>query len=1823
MATYSQLVGSSFTDVVVPFTSDNGLGSIDTCKTTLTGYTLPQTQFTFTAELSSLENTYIGASMDKLIWDLGDGTYSTGVSVTKHYSYPGEFQITTIFTDQNGVTHRNRLSQTIRVLNYIPDSLVWYTPTIADPFGGRPERAVCGAPSEDLSIYRMNSWQSWPMVSGDGGYYVNLYSTGSKSRPLSTKQYESNPDTHFIPSWRFVENKASKLPVERVQTDNEFVYVKVINNELVRVPSDDIDAIFAGTSGMTTVNYIDDNPNRLTSARSVDASKNNAGATQSNTNVSTEEAQMMNLGLEDRDIILYASFDTSKFPVANGDRDIDKFELMKSNYFQIYETQKVGLPIQIKFNSPRELSLTTTGIHEDGFQITGNKFVNSPLPLVVSTMDLSSNTLNTEELAPLSSRWSADSQHFSGGDITTDVLTAQGFVTLYLSGNDSSFTQLKSVYRTDDDFKVWDIGQILPEKVENRQLRIILADRRDGTLLTTPFEDYTRNRIVSLLYSELHPDQQEELIYTNISDHSYPGGRPREWQTRSGLKYYGYVLPTSNFAEPGYVDMELRDSTEKFDHTGSWLTYVNFNIEESSFDFDKTKYRFYAHTLIDPPQTFTYDVAYYYITNPSNDRLWQIKPVYHREYSYGDDGFTQTYTPPISTQTPGNSGMYGLAVDTLGDVIAVDGDTDKVIRYWRNRTSRSEHALSDILPEDVTCNHWPKDPDAYGFTPSSVSLDKKLDYWVTLYDAVSTVKFSGETNLPIAYAVPSTPNYLADARTTSPSSHWTIDPEYQMNIVGGRPGEYGENIINPSMVETCVNNDIVVTYTNPLCSFIARYDTTGQLKNKFEFPGEDRYFSGDVCVDVSDHVWAITESTGLTFDGQPDDQVISMLYAFDEELTLRFVVSSLEGTDFQDMLKPAPPKREEIDIIINMEQEYNYDTQEYYETAILVDGYGEAVNPQLTLYEGNVYHFENQYYNRGKHNLKFQYVIPENSTLPASAVPFEYAKSGDIITQDVSGNDSSRVSIEVTEDTPKRLLYVDRNFPNTIALVVNVIPKPKIDSRQADTFKHMNNASFITPDIKNNIWISWGKRFCSRYNAMKDKIDMTVAVGSAYDDPRYHPLSADTHDRRDNAGRRSVIEGLAMDTANNLLVINNNEKVLYSLNSDQPTLSSFIKIEDYQIPYEEFNWVESISSDDEASRDDFLLYPESHMTKEQIKAFLNNVNFSGTEEEKMQAFINYNNTMMISGGDNMFRTAHGANPVSATGFESEICAFGDWTGFRWINKYDDRAVASDETTGFVSVTGSSSEFDLIKPTGTHEIVKINEDIDFAGVLRSYMKQPSMINSPKLYEELLTAVFGTNTSSVNSLGKRVYERISNYIDNTVDIDTCTITALHGLAEMVNYNLTGVGYTFPADMQRLLDILSISYTRLRGTAVTEELDFEKYGNWTQQTAGVNLGHELLFVFDYRADHGYATGDYVKYGKNYFECVESISNVPPSKLSEYWKHHPRGEIRAIPPSRGKVVYDKMSEDQQLKYDGFDDFYQKEVNLRIKLIQNLDLAVDKKVVLHNETTGDFSLVQGRTIRLEDGRTYKLALHDTNHIKITTPNLSRPLQPEHVATMDEYAPLYTETDDGVITVIGQDNRNMTIVLFRNRNYRFEIESLDHPIIITESPGPSAVPTKYVNDQFVELGKINISTMDDPVHGLLPTKLYYQSTKDHTISGTIVIKDVDATIGYSTLYDGLTSYSLNLSVSGHRELDQLGWGMDFPASGNAWQYYSLFEYVEPAADQISYINNVIDWESNQTTVKQDTSFASWYADGGITQTMIEKTLREGLGMMDGLDSISK
>jgi hypothetical protein len=256
----------------------------------------------------------------------------------------------------------------------------------------------------------------------------------------------------------------------------------------------------------------------------------------------------------------------------------------------------------------------------------------------------------------------------------------------------------------------------------------------------------------------------------------------------------------------------------------------------------------------------------------------------------------------------------------------------------------------------------------------------------------------------------------------------------------------------------------------------------------------------------------------------------------------------------------------------------------------------------------------------------------------------------------------------------------------------------------------------------------------------------------------------------------------------------------------------------------------------------------------------------------------------------------------------------------------------------------------------------------------------------------------------------------------------------------------------------------------------------------------------------------------------------------------------------------------------------------------------------------------------------------------VSDPNMRISTTPEYMSSMRYAHPMFT-IDDGseIISLIGTPiNPNPTIHLFRNRVYTFTINSPGHPVIITTSPGASAQPVEnFVSNQSIESGKIIIKTDDHPIHGPIPEHLYYQSANDPKISGKISITEVTGIPHYSTQFDGITSYELDINSGSYDNMSRYGWGLSFPVDGNVWQYYTVNEYISDGNKEQIYINNAIDWSAGadstqfkqtpygRTTVSYNTSaFGDWVDDGGVMDIMFEKTLREGLQLFDGTDSIN-
>ena len=192
-------------------------------------------------------------------------------------------------------------------------------------------------------------------------------------------------------------------------------------------------------------------------------------------------------------------------------------------------------------------------------------------------------------------------------------------------------------------------------------------------------------------------------------------------------------------------------------------------------------------------------------------------------------------------------------------------------------------------------------------------------------------------------------------------------------------------------------------------------------------------------------------------------------------------------------------------------------------------------------------------------------------------------------------------------------------------------------------------------------------------------------------------------------------------------------------------------------------------------------------------------------------------------------------------------------------------ISTNEDLGVKLVEGMSTPFTINNSTGVNKVAKINENIDYPKVLHSYAKQPTINQSEFLFNEFFGTIFGTLSSNPNSIGKKIYEKTSNFVSNNSNIDLCNVSNLFSFANM--FNLTVDEYTkesllinYPADLSRLVDIFSIKKSLLFGRRNQAQNNFLNRYNLNANTkslsaalkdlisgkrGGQNLGTELYAI------------------------------------------------------------------------------------------------------------------------------------------------------------------------------------------------------------------------------------------------------------------------------------------------------------------------------------------------------------------------------------------
>tara|TARA_R110002051_G_scaffold305018_3_gene374700 strand:- start:1491 stop:4175 length:2685 start_codon:yes stop_codon:yes gene_type:complete len=152
------------------------------------------------------------------------------------------------------------------------------------------------------------------------------------------------------------------------------------------------------------------------------------------------------------------------------------------------------------------------------------------------------------------------------------------------------------------------------------------------------------------------------------------------------------------------------------------------------------------------------------------------------------------------------------------------------------------------------------------------------------------------------------------------------------------------------------------------------------------------------------------------------------------------------------------------------------------------------------------------------------------------------------------------------------------------------------------------------------------------------------------------------------------------------------------------------------------------------------------------------------------------------------------------------------------------------------ITGSYT-FTVFPSTNDTEVYKINEDIDYSEVLKSYRFQSLLTEYDNLFDGVFTSFVGAASSTPTSFGKTIVEKIANFTINNSDIDFCKIENIKSFYAFLNEEIDFTTPEPPPELKRLYNLFSIKISKLLGEyeRVNENFDTRFY---TSSAYGRNI-------------------------------------------------------------------------------------------------------------------------------------------------------------------------------------------------------------------------------------------------------------------------------------------------------------------------------------------------------------------------------------------------
>jgi|688.fasta_scaffold12984_5 hypothetical protein len=197
----------------------------------------------------------------------------------------------------------------------------------------------------------------------------------------------------------------------------------------------------------------------------------------------------------------------------------------------------------------------------------------------------------------------------------------------------------------------------------------------------------------------------------------------------------------------------------------------------------------------------------------------------------------------------------------IGFLISINGyiQPQRTFKYnFEEKTLLFNPQISGAQNIDISQFSVPDEiNNTIAYTPTYASIDNDFNIWVSLFNAVSVLKFDKDFNFLFSVA-PSGIKWPKRAYTVQPTD-LDYQASYYGNVIRQIDNETtvdiftNEFFLKPPVVETDKENNCWVSYANPLCCLLAKYSQDGTLLT--EIPLQPYTTPINIVVTPNNNIW--------------------------------------------------------------------------------------------------------------------------------------------------------------------------------------------------------------------------------------------------------------------------------------------------------------------------------------------------------------------------------------------------------------------------------------------------------------------------------------------------------------------------------------------------------------------------------------------------------------------------------------------------------------------------------------------------------------------------------------------------------------------------------------------------------------------------------------------------------------------------------------------------------------------------------------------------------------------------------------------------------